>query len=242
MPENVIDRKLPVKYDPEIALRIAEEIAAGKTLVEVAALDGIPSRTTIYRWLAVYPKFFDAYERAREVSAQSFEDEALQMARDLAGTNDFTGTKVQAYNIAMQQLRWSAARRDKARYGQQTQVTSVVPIQINTTLNLAQEGQPKATDIATSVYTIEMTASVPEAEIEGYGEDDVMRLVGSGSVVDTEAGIDDNDELPFGLPKEEKQQLHHPRPGRPKKGHKSAAATAATATRQATVAAKKGSQ
>lgn len=231
MPANAIDRKLPIKYEPEIALRIAEEIAGGKTLVEVAALDGIPTRTTIYRWLAVYPKFFDAYERAREVSAQSFEDEALQMARDLAGPNDFTGTKVQAYNIAMQQLRWSAARRDKARYGQQTQIVSTVPIQINTTLNLGQEGMPAATDIAQSVYTIDMTATSVPAETEGYDDDTVERLVAAGSIVDTDAGIDDNDELPFGLPKEEKQQLHNPRPGRPKKGHKPLAATKAAITR-----------
>src|SRR5882672_3647074 len=133
MPENPIDQRLAVKYSPELALRICEEIASGLTITDIAAMDGMPTRQTIYRWIAVYPKFYDAFERAREVSAQSLEEEALTMARILKDANNFTGTKVQAYNIAMQQLRWSASRRDKARYGQQQVGTTMVPIQINTT-------------------------------------------------------------------------------------------------------------
>jgi hypothetical protein len=236
MPENIIDRKLRTKYAPELALRICELVADGETLVDIGKMQGMPNRQTIHRWLAVYPKFFDAYERAREVSAQSFEEEALLMARALKGQNDFTGTKVQAYNIAMQQLRWSASRRDKARYGQQQNAVALVPIQINTTLNLGQAGMGAPTDTHQSVYTIEATANAIPAFTDGYDEDTVDRLDAEAEVVDLQAEGDENELEAWGVPETEEQQLHNPSPGRPsrrKKGHKPPGQTANTARRYA---------
>lgn len=229
--ENPVNRKLPVKYEPGLALAICELIAEGKTLVDIAATDGMPSRNTIYRWLSVYPKFFDAYERAKEISAQSLEEEALLMARNLKNANDFTGTKVQAYNYAMQQLRWSAARRDPKRYGQQSgNGTAIVPIQINTTLNLGQDGQPPAVDTQASVYTIEY-----EVQTGSPDTDDEPRVLPPEPVEEV-AMTEDNEPMGFGLPPTETQQLYNPPKGRPKgtaKGvagrRKSAAATARSA-------------
>lgn len=244
MPENVIDRKLPVKYAPELALEICELVASGKTLTEVGDMPHMPARGTIHRWLSVYPKFFDAMERAKEVSAWSFEEEALDMARLLKGANDFTGTKVQAYNIAMQQLRWSASRRDKTRYGQQAATgPTMVPIQINTTLNLGQPGQPPATDQQQSVYTVEVEVGTQPAEVTGYDMDSVDGIEQAGEVIDLTAEGDENEDRAFGLPETETQQLHNPPNGRPKatrrkRGHKSAAQTARTKTMLAKKAAK----
>lgn len=232
-----IVRKLRTTYSPELALRICEAIADGQTLVEIGQQDGMPNRQTIHRWLAVYPKFFDAYERSREVSAQSFEEEALLMARILKNSNDFTGTKVQAYNIAMQQLRWSASRRDKTRYGQQQNGVSVVPIQINTTLNLGQAGMGAATDNATSIYTVEATVGAVPMFEDGYEADNVERLDGKPRLIDLEPEGDEDEASAWGLPKDETEQLSEPKPKpvpvkRPKalpKGHKSPAAMAQTA-------------
>lgn len=218
MPVNAIDRKLAVKYSPEIALAICEAIASGKTLSNIVDDDNMPSRQTIYRWLTVYPKFFSAYERAREVAAQSFEDEALDMARKLAGPNDFTGTKVQAFNIAMQQLRWSAARRDPKRYGQTVNNTAGIAIQINTTLNLGQDGKA-AVDDNTSGYTIEYTVPATNAETD-EDPDEVERITQRAEVVETDDETADN-RLTFDLPETETQQLHNPANGRPRKGSRS---------------------
>jgi len=236
MPQNVIDKKLRVTYTPEVALKICELVAAGETILDIGERDDMPSRQTIHRWLSVYPKFFDAMERAKEVSAWSFEEEALGMARKLKDANDFTGTKVQAYNIAMQQLRWSASRRDKARYGQQaTAGDTIVPIQINTTLNLGQEGQPAPSDIAQSVYTVEVEVQARNPFTQGYDEDTVDEISREGEVLDLTAEEGENGPIGFGLPETETQQLHNPPPGRPRKprrkpGHKSPAQTARTKT------------
>lgn len=234
MPDNPIERRLPVKYSPEVALTLCERLAEGKSLVQICEMPDMPSRNTVYKWLTVYPKFFDAYERAREVSAQSLEDEAIEMARTLTNQNDFTGTKVQAYNIAMQQLRWSAAHRDRNRYGERAANTTVVPVQINTTLNLGQDGIP-ATDNEKSIYTVEfnVTAPVPLAGTSATND--------GPNILDLTAENGDNPPLPFGLPETESNDLHPkskgggkpgPRKGVP--GHrKSAAATKMTATRLA---------
>lgn len=206
MTENAINRALPVKYEPELGLAICEAIASGMSLKKVCEVQGMPTRQTVYKWLSVYPKFFDAYERAREISAQSIEDEALDMARTLAGDNDFTGTKVQAYNIAMQQLRWSAGHRDPNRYGSHTNQSSTVPIQITTSLNLGQDGVA-ASDSAKSIYSVSVT----------IGDKDAAKLGSMNSdMIDVTPDTDDNDILPFGLPQEETQRLHNPKIGRPK--------------------------
>ena len=154
-------------YTPELALRICEEIAGGATLLKLCERDDMPTRQSVYKWLTLHQKFFDAYARAKELSGMSLEEEALVMARTLAGPNDFTSVKVQAYNIAMQQLRWSAAHRDRRNYGSDSVgATTVVPITINTTLNLGQDGLP-ATDNQRSIYTIEANV-VPQGKAE-YG-------------------------------------------------------------------------
>lgn len=227
MPANAVDRKLPVKYSPEVAVEILEAVAEGKTLVEIETLEGMPSRKSIYKWLTVYPKFFDAFERAKEISALSFEEKSLAIAEKLEMANDFTAAKVTAMNYAMQQYRWSAARRDKVRYGQQTTVNNTVPITINTTLNLGQEGMGPATDNETSVYTI--TAHVhagDDPEADPNPDEEVLDLA--------ETSDDNSSERAFGLPEAESQQLHNPPNGRPPKtrrrrGHKTAAGTKRTA-------------
>lgn len=217
-----------VAYTPDIALKICEMIADGMTMVEICEKDDMPARKTVYQWLTRYPKFFDAYERAKELSAQSLEEEALMMARTLKGANDFTGTKVQAYNIAMGQLRWSAARRDKTRYGQSTpSVSTTIPIVINTSLNLGQDGQPP-TAAEESIYTIRTEVTTSQLQ----DPDEPTTIEGEY----TEEGIEDeaaNDDNAFGVPdKVAPSGLGKRNVGRPKgtrKGHKSARATASTA-------------
>lgn len=209
MTENAVDRRIPVLYDPALALAICEEIASGKSLKKICEVQGMPTRQTVYKWLSVYPKFFDAYERAREISAQSIEDEALDMARVLVDQNDFSGTKVQAYNIAMQQLRWSAGHRDPNRYGSHTNQSSTVPIQITTTLNLGQDGV-KAVDNQSSVYSVSV-----EIGQKAETKDNLDELDYNQQMIDVTPTASDNTGLAFGLPESEKQQLHNPKIGRP---------------------------
>lgn len=216
-----------IGYDHDVALAICQLVAEGKTLRNISKRAGFPGRSTIYGWLTLNPKFYDAYERAKELSAQHFEDEALDMSRELREANDFSGTKVQAYNIAMGQLRWSAARRDKTRYGQQVQGQTTVPIQINTTLNLGQEGQGPPTSETQSVYSVSATVSLgptPEEYDEAMEAKTLEGLTSEGTVLDLSPEADDN--------AEQASEPPAPKRGTPRpKRHKSPAMAAATAKR-----------
>ncbi len=133
--ENFGSRSI-TRYSPELALRICEHVASGQTLKEVCTGTGMPNRTSFWRWVMLYKDVAVAYQAARELSAQALEEEALTMARRLSAPNNFSTVKVRAFDIAMQQLRWSATRRDPSKYGQKAKETITVPIQINTTLDL----------------------------------------------------------------------------------------------------------
>jgi hypothetical protein len=155
-------------YNTDFAVKIMEGIAGGMTIGEILKQEGMPSRATFYRWLVVYPELNKSYEAARELSAQSFEEEALDMARTLKGTNDFSGTKVRMYEVAMAQLRWSAARRDPKRYGAKQEASLVVPIQINTTLDMGNgaktlEGTTISPD---NIYHIEAVMGDPAEDTD----------------------------------------------------------------------------
>lgn len=148
--------KTLVKYAPEQALKVCEAVANGKTLYSVCRGEGMPSRTTFYRWIMLYKDVSTAYQAARELSATSLEEEALEIARALKNENSFTSVKVRALDVALQQLRWSAARRDPAKYGQRAKETIVVPIQINTTLDLGDQHEG-----GQGVYTIKAEILAP---------------------------------------------------------------------------------
>jgi hypothetical protein len=54
---------------------------------EVAALDGMPSESTIWRWAATKPDFQEAYARAKLAQMDRFAEEILEISDN--GTNDW---------------------------------------------------------------------------------------------------------------------------------------------------------
>lgn len=197
-------------YDPGVALIICEEIADGKSLTEICSREGMPARSTFHRWRLMNPELDRAYQTARELSAETMEEQALALAAALTKPGaDFTGTKVRAYEVAMGQLRWSAARRDPRRYGGTTTDKVVIPIQINTTLDLA-EG-PAKTGVGLdnqhpNVYTIEAKVYAEEPPVEDPDP------------------IDPEDD-PLAVPSTREHVFKKPPRPRVKKGHKSEALT-----------------
>lgn len=77
----------PSDFTDEIAIAICEELAAGKSLREICKAEGMPDRSTVFRWLAKYDSFRDQYARAREVQAELYADEIVDISDD--GTNDW---------------------------------------------------------------------------------------------------------------------------------------------------------
>lgn len=130
-------------YDPKIMAEIIERIADGATLASLMREPGnpYPSPNTFYKWLAADPEAAKLYAAARELSGQAFEDKLIDMADKLAGQNDFNALKTKQYEVAMGQFRWTAERRDPAKFAPKRELQVVVPVQINTTLDLGQGDQ-----------------------------------------------------------------------------------------------------
>lgn len=134
----------PRGYTQEMAFKIIDMLMVGKTFRYISTRPGMPGETTIYRWMAQYPDFKEAVENARQLSAMSMEDKALEVADDLLNPDRvWSNNQLRARELALKQWGWSAERRDPGRFGARMAPSTVVPIQINTNIDLGQEGAAK---------------------------------------------------------------------------------------------------
>lgn len=76
----------PSIYSAEIADSICERLADGESLRTICLIDGMPSRGTVFRWLAQDDAFRDQYAHARQAQADTLADEIIDIADD--GIND----------------------------------------------------------------------------------------------------------------------------------------------------------
>lgn len=148
----------PTLLTPEIAKAICEGLAEPKSLTEICSADDMPARSTVNGWLHQgaalvkkagaetddgkkgmllanpYVTFLDNYVRARELQADAFVDESIDIADD--GRNDWmtrvdkrTGETYQVPNlehIARSKLRVEtrmkvAANLNPKKYGQRVE-------------------------------------------------------------------------------------------------------------------------
>jgi hypothetical protein len=79
----------PSKHTPEIATKICDMLSSGKSLVSICNNPDMPSRSTVFGWLAkadegdeAFKPFLDSYLRAREAQADAIFDECLDIADD----------------------------------------------------------------------------------------------------------------------------------------------------------------
>ena len=164
LPEASVDGRRLTAYDPGMALQIVERLAEGDLLKDICAPEGVfCTKSTFLRWVARVPELQTAYAAAKEISALSMEEEALGLARTLRMAPG-TAQNVRAAEVAINQLRWSAARRDPKVYGDRGAGQTVVPIHISTTLNMG-EGSTQAE--IPDIYTIDLKAEASAPEPEG---------------------------------------------------------------------------
>lgn len=165
LPRTKIGKKFVTEYQPDLALHIVEQIAEGKLLKDICTSEnGMPHVTTFLKWVARVPELAQAYSAAKEISALMFEEEAIDIAR-ASFKSPGTAQKVTAANALINQLRWSAGRRDPKSYGDKAGAQITVPIQINTTLDMGSNSVQQV-DMP-DIYTIEVEAvEVPKPVYE----------------------------------------------------------------------------
>lgn len=77
----------PSDYSDDLANLICERLAEGESLRTICAEEGMPNKSTVFRWLAAHPEFATIYARAREVQAEVLADELVEISDD--GQNDW---------------------------------------------------------------------------------------------------------------------------------------------------------
>jgi hypothetical protein len=150
-------------------LAICDRVANGAKITELLGPnrpEGWPTWKTFAGWQAEFPAVRDMYRTARELSAQALEDKALGIAEGLVQTGaEYTGVFVQGAGKAMEQFRWSAERRSPGDFGTKATQQTVVPIQINTTLDLGQPGGGATVDAGNPFsYVVEVGGGTQQGQ------------------------------------------------------------------------------
>ena len=115
----------PSSYTPELAQKICDLIRDGYSERKICMMADMPDYATIKRWKDDHPDFCAQSARAREESAEKFNDELMELQHELhrelearlVTGHDFPKGAVEAYKALMQEKARQAAWRDDTRYG-----------------------------------------------------------------------------------------------------------------------------
>lgn len=70
----------PSTYTDSLARRICVQIAEGKSIRKICQGKGMPTLSTIFKWLDEKPAFSEQYARARAIQAEVHADEIVDIA------------------------------------------------------------------------------------------------------------------------------------------------------------------
>ena len=154
-------------YNPMMAVEMCERIADGATLRDLCTPgNGFVTYYTFRRWCLTQPELALAYREARTLSAINFEEESIDMAREIR-KEPGSAQRVRAYDVAMNHLRWVAARRNPQLFSEKAAIKLTVPIQINTNLDLGGSLLDQTLDKSgKSTYTLEATVLEMEQDVD----------------------------------------------------------------------------
>ena len=115
----------PSMYSEDLADKIVGLIEDGYSERQIAKMEGMPNAATIWAWKEAYPEFLKQSARAREASAERFDDERreraawlMEQVENAARTGEsIPKGVVEGAKVVMQELARSAAIRDDSRFG-----------------------------------------------------------------------------------------------------------------------------
>jgi len=104
----------PSDFSPEKANAICERLAAGDSLRTICQEEGQPDKATVFRWLASNEAFRDQYAHAREMQAETYADEMVNIA-DTAKDANLARLQIDA-------RKWKASKLAPKKYGDKQQI------------------------------------------------------------------------------------------------------------------------
>jgi len=125
----------PKGYTEKIAQQICDQIAEGYSLRKICKQQGYPSKTAVFRWLLddSLKGFRDQYARAREMQAQGWADDIIDIADDgendtyIASVDDEAVERTNFDNIQRSRLRvdarkWILSKLLPKKYGDKIEI------------------------------------------------------------------------------------------------------------------------
>lgn len=122
----------PTIYSEEIADLICDGLADARSLRSICCDEGMPSQSTVFRWLGDerFAAFRERYARAREAQADAIFDEMLDIADDASNDWmerspddkrgpgwDLNGEHVQRSKLRIDARKWMASKLRPKVYG-----------------------------------------------------------------------------------------------------------------------------
>lgn len=115
----------PSIYTEELATEICRQLAAGNSLRKVCEAEGMPHRDTVHTWVLTIPSFSDHYARAREMQAEHYLDEIIEIADDSMmdkfvddNGNERTDSEVVARSkLRVDTRKWAMSKMAPRKYG-----------------------------------------------------------------------------------------------------------------------------
>lgn len=147
-------RGRPSDFTQELADTICLRLSGGESLRTICKDDGIPSQTTIFRWLAQNSVFREQYTRAREAQTDHMAEELLDIADD--GTNDygfkesdtqegasanpvFLSEHVQRSKLRVDTRKWLMSKMAPKKYGESIRHEGEITLSISDKLKEARD-------------------------------------------------------------------------------------------------------
>ncbi len=109
----------PSSYTDEIADKIVTRLAHGEGLRTICRDDDLPDRSTVMAWVDTNEEFSHRYARARDLQADYFADDVIDIADDASLTPDDKRIKIDA-------RKWRAGRQAPGRWGDKVQINANV--------------------------------------------------------------------------------------------------------------------
>lgn len=123
----------PTKYNEELADKILGQLVSGKSLRRIMKDDDMPNIDSIFEWVRNHQKFSERYKEARQMQAEFFIDEIMEIA-------DGTVEDVQRSRLMVDTRKWYASKIIPKIYGDKLtteDVTKDKPVEM--TINLSRE-------------------------------------------------------------------------------------------------------
>lgn len=103
----------PSKYSDEMAEKICEKIANGRSLRSICAEDGMPTTSTVCKWLIENKEFSEQYARARDKQADYFAEEIIE----IADSAEAESAAVAKAKLQIDARKWAASKIAPKKYG-----------------------------------------------------------------------------------------------------------------------------